>query len=807
MLNDIRFAARLLRKSRGFTAVAVLSLALGIGANVALFGLMNALMWRDLPVERPGELMLFDGISVSNRGYRFVRDHGSAFTGVFAASHRHTVEVDEAGKANASLVTGDFFSTLGVPAALGRTLQPEDDRTPGDRPVVVLSFAYWQRRFARDPLVLGRQIRLGKFPFTIVGVAAHGFRGVDIDRSADLWVPAVMQQQVVPGHDWLIDTGNMRTGWLDLFARLKPGVSLAEADAAAHAVYMQYEMDRKGGTLSNEERREIERESWRLVPAGQGISGLRARYSPALGILMAAALLVLLIACANLANLLLARSGARRSEIGVRLALGAGRGRLIRQLLVECLLLAAAGAALGALIAWAGQRALLRMLSATVEAGIDWRSFAAALVAALGAALTFGLLPALRAASVDLAPSLRSGRGETGSREGRGLGRLLTVAQVALCLVLLVGAGLFLRTLANLRNQDLGLQPDHLVQLEVDGMAAGYKGGRYKQLCRSLTERLAGVPGVRQASFSLNGLFTGGDSSSFLTVRGFTTSSAEEKSIHWDTTGPGYFTAIGTPFNAGRDFTVADSETAAKVIIVNESMAHLYFSGRNPLGEKVSFNGEDREVVGVVKDSRDHAVRTAAPRRLFVPFYQVQWGDVPVVRFLLRTSANPDAIIGMARQAVKEQDAALAVDSVDTVSRRLDRQLARERALATLSGYFGVLALLVAAVGLYGVVSYNVARRTREIGVRVALGALRRDVVWLMARESLVLVAAGIAIGLGAAWGLSRFVAALLFGVKPADGVAAAWAIATLLAVTALAAIMPAKRAAAIDPASALREE
>lgn len=338
-------------------------------------------------------------------------------------------------------------------------------------------------------------------------------------------------------------------------------------------------------------------------------------------------------------------------------------------------------------------------------------------------------------------------------------------------------------------------------------MAAGYKGGRYKQLCRSLTERLAGVPGVRQASFSLNGLFTGGDSSSFLTVRGFTTSSAEEKSIHWDTTGPGYFTAIGTPFNAGRDFTVADSETAAKVIIVNESMAHLYFSGRNPLGEKVSFNGEDREVVGVVKDSRDHAVRTAAPRRLFVPFYQVQWGDVPVVRFLLRTSANPDAIIGMARQAVKEQDAALAVDSVDTVSRRLDRQLARERALATLSGYFGVLALLVAAVGLYGVVSYNVARRTREIGVRVALGALRRDVVWLMARESLVLVAAGIAIGLGAAWGLSRFVAALLFGVKPADGVAAAWAIATLLAVTALAAIMPAKRAAAIDPASALREE
>jgi predicted permease len=526
---------------------------------------------------------------------------------------------------------------------------------------------------------------------------------------------------------------------------------------------------------------------------------------------MAATGLVLLIACANLANLLLARAGARRREIGVRLSLGAARGRLIRQMLTESTLLSMCGAALGLLIAHWGDRILLHIVShgpdaLPLDAGLDWRVIGFTASVGVATTLLFGLWPALRATRIDVSSSLKQG-GLVAGRERSHGGRFLTVVQVSLSIVLLVGAGLFLRSLRNLRQLDLGLRTEHLIQLDFDPHVAGYKGDAYRLLCRRLWERLAAAPGIQAATLSQNGLFSGWESSTTdLNVPGFVPQHPEDRRVNQDVVGPGYFTTLGIRVLAGRDFRPQDSETAPKVLIVNEALARLYFPDDSSVGRKVNLQGSVWEIIGVVRDARDYELRQPPKRRFYIPFFQVG-RDLQSVRLLLRTSADPDSLMNLLRQAVRAEDPLLPVVGLNSVPALIDRQLSVERMIATLSGYFAFLAVLVAAIGLHGVLSHQIVQRTKEIGIRLAVGALRRQVLWAVARESLGLVIAGIFLGLGTAFALSKFVSSLLFELKPVDPLSMVTAVGALVLAAVPATLIPALRAARLDPARTLREE
>jgi predicted permease len=828
--QDVRHALRLLRKSPGFSLIVVATLALGIGANTAIFSLLDQLLVRLLPVRDPSRLVLLSGPG-PNRGLfessseavapfshpMFVdfRDRGGeVFEGVLA---RYPLRLDVADRGgtetvSGALVSGTYFEVLGVGAALGRVLAPADDRTPGAHPVAVISHGYWQRRFGGDASVVGRVVNVNGQPLTIVGVSAPGFHGAQIGRPEDVFVPLMMKAQMTPAWDGL---GNRRAMWLEVMARLKPGVALERAEAVMAVVYRQAleaeAREMAGG--SEKFLKDFVAKKLEFLPGGQGLPELQHRLKTPLVVLMGMVGLVVLIACANVANLLLARATSRQKEIAVRLAIGAGRRHLVRQLLVESLTLALLGAVAGLPLAAATTRVLLRTLpfegvALTLSSGLDTRVVLFALGLSLATAVLVGLVPALQATRPNLNTALRqegalaSAAGPLRFRKG------LVVAQVALSALLLVGAGLFTRSLANLRGTDAGFRSEGLLTFSLDPRRSGYSIEDTRALLGRVRERLQAVPGARAVSMARNALMTEAIWQMTTRVEGYTPGEGENMNPRVNGVGPGFFTTLGMPLVAGRELDERDGPGAPRVVVVNEAFASRYFKGQSAVGRRLGFGRDEDlpiEIVGVVRDARLDRVREEPERFLFTSYAQDE--DLTGVVFYVRTDGDPAALAAPVRAAVGEIDAALPVTDVKTMARVIDENLFTDRIVAGLSAAFGLLATLLAAVGLYGVMSYAVARRTREIGVRVALGADRARIVSLVLGEIAVLAGVGMAIGLPGGWGLGKLVESRLYGLSAFDPATLAFAASVLAAATLFAGALPAWRALRVEPATALRYE
>ncbi len=851
MFQDLRFGIRLLLKHRGFTAVAVLSLALGVGANTAIFSLINVALLKTLPVEDPQQLVFFmvAGPQGTGTGFsyplveQFNRNNNS-FTGIIAANTagRMRLTEPEAGgqveQVQAGRVSGNFFSVLGVGAVAGRTLTQDDDQPTGAQPVVVISYNFWKRRFGLDPGIVGRKITLDDFPFTIVGIAPPGFFGFEVGSSPDLWWPIRMTPQVIPGSQVLNDNS---TRWLFAMARLKPGVNLEQARAEMDAVFRrqlnEFAPERLASFTPTQKRNYFER-NIKLVAGGTGFTWLREPIKQPLLILMTVVGLVLLIACANVANLLLARAAGRRKEIAVRLSLGAGRWRLTRQLLTESLLLAALSGALGLLLAQWGARLLLAYLpqerTATFDLAPDAQVLGFTLAVSLLTSLLFGLAPALRATRLDLASSLKDVVGGSAGRSRLTLHKLLIVTQVALSLCLLVGAGLFARSLRNLKNLDAGFDRENVVLFSLD-TPSGYTLAQRVNLYRQALERLESLPGSRAASLASFSLLSGSGMNSNIVVEGYANRPDEDMDCHRLWVGPNYFATMGIPLLQGRDFGPQElqpqgglptDQTAASqspqpqpsakpsapmAAVINQTMARYFFRDENPLGRRFRLQRGPLgdipiEVIGVIKDAKYYNLREQTLRTYYLSFFQ-RPREEEAATMLLRSFADPANTTTAIQRAVRELDPQVQALNLRTMNEVVDRSLMQERFVAQLASFFSLFALLLASIGLYGVMSYATARRTREIGIRIALGARAVDVIRLVLRETMLLTGAGVVIGLGASFAATRLVTSLLFGLSPTDPLTIALAALLMLIVAALAGYLPARRAARVEPMQALRYE
>jgi predicted permease len=828
-VQEMRFAFRTMGKSPGFTSVVVLTLALGIGANTAIFGLIDQLLVRPLPVREPGRLVVLDApgpfsgsthnnsevlTPISHPIFEALRDRNDVFSGVLAryATSAHVGASDVTERVRADLVSGTFFDTLGVGPALGRVFSPEDDVQPGGHPIVVLSHGFWERRFAADPKVVGRNVVLNGNTMTVVGVAEHGFHGVEVGDSVDVYVPLMMQASILP--TWPRGIQDWRTRWLTPMARLEDGVSLPEARAGANVLYRQLlQQDLQGVEARSESFRErFVAKELLLLEGGRGVSGLRHQSRTPLLVLMGMVGLVLLIACANVANLLLARASWRRREIALRVALGASRMRLVRQLLTESVLLALAGGALGTIFAIWTADALLRSLPyenapRVFAAEPDLRVALFTFLVSLATGLFFGALPALSATRPDVAPTLKNEAGTLASRSSGRFRRGLVVAQVALSLLLLIGAGLFVRSLSNLGALDPGFEPDRILAFSVDPSLNGYDLGRRMEVVARIRDEIAAEPGVRSISLAEVGLMTGSNASSTVKVEGYEAKEDEDMNPDLNGVAPEFFWTLGIPLLSGREFTEADDLDAPRVAVVNENFARYFFGDDDPIGRRFSFGRDDGQVriVGVAGNGKSMSLREEPERFFYLPYTQSR--DLGGVTFYVRAALDPEALATRVREAVARVDSALPVTDLKTMDRQIEESLFVERMVAALSVAFGGLATLLAAIGLYGLLSYTVAARTRELGIRFALGAQRSGVLLMVLKEVAVLALIGIGIGLPAGIFFGRLVESELYGLSARDPMAIGFATFVLLLTAALAGYLPAARASRVDPMVALRYE
>jgi predicted permease len=826
LIQDLRYAIRVLLRSPGFSTVAVLSLALGIGANTAIFSLMNTIMLKMLPVKDPARLFLIShsgpgNISESSNFplYVNVRDHNAVFSDLCAVNlNQWRVEAGGATETTlGQVVTGNYYSVLGVKAIRGRTLTPEDDRVLKGSPFAVISHSFWRRRFGLDPAVLGKTLTISGTPFTIVGVTPPEFFGLQPGHIADVTVPMSMHDVVGVGTGASLDNGEGLWA-LPMIGRLKPGVSPQEARANLDVMFQRFMSDGSMPFIAARRRQIWERVE--LTPAGNGLPQLRREFSLPLRVLMAMVGLVLLIACANVANLLLSKAAARQKEIAVRLAIGAGRVRLVRQLLTESLVLAGVGGALGLCFAWWGSNFLLTFLPRE-RVPLVLRTVPDAQVLLFTAGLSivtgilFGLVPAMRATRIDLSPALKeSARGLMRGGSRLSLAKGLVVAQVALSLLLLTGAGLFVGTLKNLKTVDTGYSRANILLFNIDTYGTRYAGrspeavNRLSTLYAEILGGLQATPGVSTASLSAVSPISGEGNTRPVNISGFAPRSRDDLVISLNWIGTRYFDTMGIPLLMGRDFTAADANSSQKVAVVSESMASFYFPGQNPLGKRFDIGlkpaGGQIEIVGVVKNLKFDDLRGEAARIVFVPYFQ----DAPrAMTFAVRTAVNPEQLISAVRGRMRSIASDVPVTQVRTLQAQIDDALVQERLIAVLSGFFGSLAIVLASIGLYGVMAYAVRRRTAEIGIRMALGASAADVVWMVVRETLLMILAGIMIGLPATMALTQLVSKLLFGLPPNDLPTLIAATVLLAAAAILAGYLPARRVAHVDPMMALRYE
>ena len=828
VFQDLRYGLRMLWHSPGFTAVAVLSLALGIGANTAIFSVMDAFLLRLLPVRDPQQLVVFDPIYVgrSNNGllpfpmYERLRTLDTFFSGMTAILpvDRSNVTIHgpgggmDPGQCSVGVVTGNFFETLGVPAAIGRTFGPEDDVGVGGHPVAVISYSYWDRKFARDLNILGRTFTLSATTYTVIGVTPRGFSGEWVGRPTDLWVPVAMLAKVMvelppdPAHG-----GRMA---YHVMARLRPGVENGQAQAAAQAIHQQYLREISG---PNPKADDYKLMRLAMVPAARGFAPQRQLLAQPLTIVSMMVGLVLLIACANLANLLLARSAARQREITVRLAIGARGARIVRQLLTESVMLAGMGGFLGLLFAWRMGNALVsfagsgpvRRVDAAVLLNLqpDGRVLLFTLFLCIATGILFGLAPAIRASRTSISPGMGE-RGFAGSVAGGSLGKLLIVFQVVLSVLLLVGAGLFVRTLRSLKSQNLGFDRTHLLMAWIAPGQTGRWGASTARLYSEIEKRLSAIPGVVAVSPTVYGLLQGNTlPGTIMNVPGYVPASDADTRAQWSIVGTRFFDTLGLRLIAGRNLTEHDTATSNQVAILNQSMARHFFGNDDPLGKHIESWGVVKEVVGVVRDAKYESPREEGQRMFYLPYRQQLGRLTQNVSVAIRTTGNPEQLESTIRRALREVDPRLPVLRIETVEDQLGALLVPERATATFSLFFGALAALLAAIGLYGVMAYSTARRTNEIGIRLALGASRPALLGMVMKETLSLVACGILLGVPAALAGGRMISARLFGVQAMDPATIAGASLLMICMAALAGVLPALRAARLDPMVALRHE
>jgi predicted permease len=842
--QDIRYGLRTMAANPLFTAMATLSLALGIGANTAIYSFMDAILLRSLPVQHPEQLVVIQwrskdrpAVIHGHNGSRYHDETGTtspnfpyaafqrlrpdpeAFSTIFAYAMAHELNLvaeNQAEIGDGQLVSGGFYAGLQVPPAAGRLIADDDDRS-GAAPVAVISYRYWQRRFNGSPTAIGRSMLINNTPFTIVGVCAPGFFSVNPDNDPTVYLPlhsapSLAANAVQEEKRKFLDSNNY---WLEMMGRLRPGVSAKQAQAGLAGQFHQFVYS----TASTEKEKADLPVLWLQEGAG-GLDSLRRRYSKPLYVLMAMVGLILTIACANIANLLLSRSAARRREIALRLSLGAGRMRVARQLLTESTLLSLAGGILGVLVAFWGIRFITWLLANgrdnfTLHAELNWGVLGFTLALAVATGVVFGLAPAIQATSVDLTPALKETRagaqhgGGRRTRFGISFSQMLVALQIAISLVLVMAAGLFGRTLSNLESVDLGFNKENLLLFDLNARQAGYKDAALGQFYAGLLTEFGRLPGVRSAGLSQFPLAIGSVNTKPVTIPGAPNPTGARQDTCYVPVNAEFLATMQIPILLGRGMEERDM-SSPKVAVVTEQFAKRFFAGENPVGRLIGLGGKkqaDIEIVGVAKTTLYNSIKeTETPPVAYVPYTQ----DLPGlsrVHFELRTAGDPQSLIHAVRQTVQRASANVPLSEVSTQAARIDQTISQERTFAYLCACFAVLALAIACVGLYGTMAYGVARRTNEIGIRMALGAERQRIIWMVLRETLALGSAGLVMGLAVAWATSRFVKSFLFGIQPNDPWSVAVSVVLLIAVACLAGSLPAWNASRIDPMAALRHE